>query len=1008
MSIRAQTGGLAAAALLALAVGGILQGMPNHWFDRDPRERLAKREAAGRREVLERGGLVAVWTFDGPELRTWHRDQEEWNPGEPDPYGPAWPGTTSVKGRFGDARRFSGRAECYFNTGRSWKDRTEDFTAALWIKAREFPRKQDVTATAEAGLWGFRLDGDRLCFDVPLERGDWTTVECPFPRDGRWRHVAFAMDKQAGEMRLWVDGERQATEPWLEPLLRDLPFCFGLASEKNDRDPFCGELDDAGVWDRALGDAEIRELAQGGKSLAEFYSTRKTRNRLKRARAQVRWHAALARLRWKNWPRPWAGGSTRLREVDLSLSDGAWRHLSRRHARARASGGLGGNTAAPVDGILAAGGGAVRCRVSLFGGSTYYPDSLRPAYSVVPLAPDAPLPGGAPRWVLSPPESCGWLELLGGAWIAEETGLPAAPACEMVRLRLNGIDRGVYLLRDFSRAGAVAGWEVPCNRLVHPQRAVNHERFWVDPDATSRTVAGALLTFMDESARERLMRRLGEAGNVLLEDRWSPLPRLVRRREIKNRLREFAALRPGPAPARKAMLDDTLFAGNNLSPMRVVEDLPLAAVRAHVPSPARLVFKSLDPEWLDDDGHVLQRPDRFPRRVEVEASYRDPDGGETSQTLVFRIMPERYGVPALAVWSGPLMEKIQRKDAMVEFYPAGDAGNAPAWTMNATRSTQGGVRFRGNSSFRGPRRLCSLKLDGSHGLFPGNPTRMLTMINADTERTRVVNSLAFGLFREFPVADGAVRLAPRVLWAEVFLNGRYLGLQEFAERVDGDLPGADGNWIFHRHATVPPRLPDIGPVRPPPREGDFAGPMRAAKALFAEGESPDWPARAEAMLDLDSFVDFQLLSTLFGNVNGYPKSFVFDEILVFDPETAKFFFIPWDFDLTLKDATRWIATDADRRLWKDVPGYPHRMAARWKELRAGCLASDRLRAKGQALFDGIAAALPTDWETWHPQPGASEESAVRKLFETKMDCMAARAANLDARFARLDDPPNGD
>ncbi|MBP5786785.1 MAG: LamG domain-containing protein, partial [Kiritimatiellae bacterium] len=320
MSIGAQTGGLAAAALLALAAGGILQSMPNRWFDKEPLERLAKRESAERREVLERGGLVAMWTFDGANLRTWHRDQEELKPGEPDPYGPAWPGTTAVKGRFGDARRFSGRDECYYNTGRSWKDRTGDFTAALWMKAREFPRKQDVTATAEAGLWGFRLDGDRLCFDVPLERGDWTTVDCPFKRDGRWRHIAFAMDKQAGEMRLWVDGERQATAPWLEPLLRDLPFCFGLASEKNDRDPFCGELDDAGVWDRALGDGEIRELAQGGKSLAEYYSTRKTRDRLKRARAQVRWRAALAKFRWKNWPRPWDGGGARLREVDLSLS----------------------------------------------------------------------------------------------------------------------------------------------------------------------------------------------------------------------------------------------------------------------------------------------------------------------------------------------------------------------------------------------------------------------------------------------------------------------------------------------------------------------------------------------------------------------------------------------------------------------------------------------------------------------------------------------------------------
>lgn len=999
--------GLAAAGVAVAALGGILKSMPKRWFADEPRERLYRRESAAHAEVLERGGLVAVWTFDGADLRGWYPGQKEPHPGERDAYGAAWPGTTSVKGRFGDARRFSGRDDCYYETGCKWRNRGEDFTAALWMRPKEFPRRQDVMATAEAGMWGFRLEGERLCFDVPVATGGFTTVSCEFKRDRRWAHVAFAMDREAGEMRLWVNGERRATEAWQAPLLRNLPFGFGVASENKLRNPYCGELDDAGVWERALGDEEIRRLAKGGKPLAEVYGLRKTLRRLWRARARVWWRDVLARLRWDNWPRPWGRGKGRLREVGLSFSDSAWRHLSRGHARARASGGLGGGGAKEVAGILAAGGEAVRCRVSLFGGATYYSGSRRPAYAVWPAEGEKCLPGGARRWVLSPPESSGWLELPGWAWVAEKTGLPVAPACETVHLRVNGMERGVYLLRDFSRTGTVPGMESSCERRFLPCRVSGHERFWVEPDETSRPVRRAIRTFMGEEEKNLLMRHLEEVGRVLEGDEWSPLPRMERKRQIRARLEEFRELPAGPAPAEEAVLDEYLLAGENLSPMRVVSDVPLDAARRKVPAGAELEFKSLAPEWMDDGGRVLQRPKKRPKHVEVEARYRGPDGAETLSTMAFRIMPETYGVPALGIWARSGTDKLRRQEAVAEYYGAGKPDNEPVWTLAGTRAGQGGLRFRGNSSFLGPRRLFSLKLDEGHGLFPGNPTRSLTMINADTDWLRLLNALAFGLFREFPAEGGQKRMAPRVVWAEVYMNGCYFGLQEFCERVDEDMPGT-GEWTFFRHEKVAPRDPDIRPTRPTPREGDFEGPLDAARALFEEEGGEDWAERVEQLIDVDYFIDFQLLSTLFGNVNGTPKHFLFDEIAVFDRSRGKFFYIPWDFDLTLLGIGSWIETDSDRRLWKDFPGYGERMGARWRELRRGCLSSERMRARGKALLARIEEALAENWDYWYPDGKRKTAKQIRQRFERKMDCLEGRAAVLDAKFNEAEKPESGE
>ena len=996
--------GAAALGAAVLAAAAAPQVLPPEWFFDTPSRLLREAEAAFHGELLARNGMEALWTFDGPGLRGWYPDASEPIPaGGADPMHPSFPGTVLVPGRHGGARRFSGREESFFRTERVWEMSPQGFSVALWIRPKPLPRRQDVLATGDAGVWGLRLDGDRLCFDVTTSNG-LRTVSCPFDRSrAGWTHVAFVSDPGARALRLYADGRLCAEEPGggLSPAKWSL--AFGAASWRKVRDPLRADLDDAAVWNRPLPADEIRRIAESPASLAELLGDRGGLLRLRFARIRAAVLPRLGRLRLRDLPRP-LPRSDEPALCSLRISDSAWRHLSRGHARARASGCLTEGAATLRDAFLSIGGETVRCRLSLFGAPSFYPDSERPSYSVLPAEPGGTLPGGALRLVLSPPESCGWLGPLAAAFVAEETGLPVAPGCVPVRLRANGLDRGVYLLRDFSRCGGVAASERPPDWLEregrHARFVTKAERDWVAPFQPSRTVAGAVRTWLSPEGRARVERRLAAAAGLVAADFRSPVPRPVRKRYARASVDLFRLLAPGPAPAAEAMVDATLFAGANVSPFRVVSDLPLAEAATKVPAGASLSFRSLAPEWIDDGGRVLRRPADAPVLVPFEASYRDPAGAVRVFPMEFRLMPESLGVPALSVWSGLVADKLRREDAVAFLHAAGPVRNEPDRVLSATAGTRGGLRFRGNSSFLdGRKRPLGLKTDLPHGVFPGSPTRALPMIDVRTDRLLLANALAFGLYRDFPRAGGPTNAAPRVVRAEVFLNGRYFGLQEFAERVDEDLLGApEGDFVFYRYESVRPRDPDIKPVRPAPRDGDFAAPLAAAKALFAEPASPEWAEKVARTVDLDGFADFSILSNLFGNLNGGEKHWVFDEVAVFDRAHERFFYVPWDFDLTLRDAAKWIETDSDRRLLRDLPGYRERLAARWRELRAGVLAPDSLRARALALVDEIAPVLPFERRKWDGVPLEDAAADLERLRAEKIGCLEARAAMLDRRF----------
>ena len=133
-------------------------------------------------------------------------------------------------------------------------------------------------------------------------------------------------------------------------------------------------------------------------------------------------------------------------------------------------------------------------------------------------------------------------------------------------------------------------------------------------------------------------------------------------------------------------------------------------------------------------------------------------------------------------------------------------------------------------------------------------------------------------YREAPRADGRKNVAPRVFKTELFVNGAYTGLAEWAERIDGDMTGEKDD-VFFRHAVARPRDPPMRQIRPPLADEDLEGRYRELCEVFSEPPSPDWREKAERMLDLDGVADYQLLLNLFQNTNIGDGNFAFMEYL---------------------------------------------------------------------------------------------------------------------------------
>ena len=136
-------------------------------------------------------------------------------------------------------------------------------TLASWARSSSAEPGQTIASTSE-GYSGLFFNSDQITATFStgggFQNGDYPNSGC---NDGNWHHVAMSYNDTT--IRIYLDGEMVVDGPISFDLL------FGGTLDFGRHNPFgryfYGELDDIGLWDRALNPQEIYQLYQAQCSL---------------------------------------------------------------------------------------------------------------------------------------------------------------------------------------------------------------------------------------------------------------------------------------------------------------------------------------------------------------------------------------------------------------------------------------------------------------------------------------------------------------------------------------------------------------------------------------------------------------------------------------------------------------------------------------------------------------------------------------------------------------------
>lgn len=132
------------------------------------------------------------------------------------------------------------------------------FTVSLWLNATATTLPQDLFNLTDGIDRGVEL-GIRAGNLVVLDGDNLTLASSPAPPAGQWHHVVYSYDE--GRSRLFVAGQLKVAVKTPSPL--GAVHEAWLASFRGRSAFFAGSLDDVRVYNRALSDAEVAEIAGG-------------------------------------------------------------------------------------------------------------------------------------------------------------------------------------------------------------------------------------------------------------------------------------------------------------------------------------------------------------------------------------------------------------------------------------------------------------------------------------------------------------------------------------------------------------------------------------------------------------------------------------------------------------------------------------------------------------------------------------------------------------------------
>ena len=188
-------------------------------------------------------------------------------------------GAVPHSGRIGGALLFDRSRQDHVSVPYSPDFQLSTFTVSAWVWLTKPPTFSGILGTRLGGLplFDMKVNTDKVHGDIG-DGSRWIETGVNFYKDDvgadgqggdldlqRWYLVTFAIDNDRKECRLYLDGDRKKTIPFMgSPKLMQPEGVLHIgntgAGEFMD-----GVIDDVRIWNHALTDAEAKALAASGK-----------------------------------------------------------------------------------------------------------------------------------------------------------------------------------------------------------------------------------------------------------------------------------------------------------------------------------------------------------------------------------------------------------------------------------------------------------------------------------------------------------------------------------------------------------------------------------------------------------------------------------------------------------------------------------------------------------------------------------------------------------------------
>jgi len=371
-----------------------------------------------------------------------------------------------------------------------------------------------------------------------------------------------------------------------------------------------------------------------------------------------------------------------------------------------------------------------------------------------------------------------------------------------------------------------------------------------------------------------------------------------------------------------------------------------------------------------------------------------------------------------------------------------------------------GIELRGQSSQMFPKQGYGVELRNKAGAdtsvsLLGMPAEADWVFSAPfSDKSMLRNAITYELGRKMGPA-----WQPRYKWCEVYLNGSYNGVYMLIEKIKRGIDRVDinklkqdeisgdnltGGYIvkvdkiadlsaseyFYSYPSVTfPASINYAFTYVTPKFDEIVQEQKTYIQNYIislqnalNGSSFKDPVNGfRKYMDINSFVDFQIINELANNVDGYRYSTFFYKEK--DSDGGKLFAGPlWDFDLCYGNVDydnsnlaidKWLYTRYGtngnwsmhwwKRLMEDTD-YNHAFSARWKALRAGPFSTDSIMADLDNHILYLGGAVNRNFTRWqilgvYEWPNAFVGATYQSEVDYLKDWMKARLAWLDGNVS---------